>query len=25
MADVPRHDWNHRSADQMSPPTFRTM
>ncbi len=25
MADVPRYDWNHRSADQMSPPTFRTM
>ncbi len=25
MADVPRHDWDHRSADQLSPPTFRTM
>ena len=25
MADVPRHDWNHRSVDQLSPPTLRTM
>jgi cytosine/adenosine deaminase-related metal-dependent hydrolase len=25
MADVPRHDWDHRTADQLSPPTFRTM
>ncbi len=25
MADVPRHDWDHRSVDQLSPPTFRTM
>ena len=25
MADVPRHDWDHRTVDQISPPTFRTM
>ncbi len=25
MADVPRLDWNHRSVDEISPPTFRTM
>jgi len=25
MADVPRHDWDHRTIDQLSPPTFRTM
>ena len=24
-ADVPKYDWNHRTADQLSPPTFRTM
>jgi cytosine/adenosine deaminase-related metal-dependent hydrolase len=24
-ADVPRYDWDHRSAARMSPPTFRTM
>ena len=25
MADVPRHDWNHRHIDQLSPPTFGTL
>ena len=24
-ANVPNLDWNHRSADQLSPPTFRTL
>ena len=24
-ANVPNIDWNHRTADQMSPPTFRTV
>jgi len=24
-ANVPQLDWNHRTADQISPPTFRTV
>ena len=24
-ANVPKLDWNHRTAEQISPPTFRTV